>query len=340
MKRILIVGPDFYNYNKSVQDAFASIGYETKVISYIENLVRYIDIIRYHYMPKIGVNSFFNGYKKKINMEIKNTFDRFLPDMVFVIKGGILDKDLLSYMDNTIKVLWMMDSVKNIKGIQNTINDYDYRLAFEKTDVEILNNNGVPTYFMPMGLDDAIYFPKYYKHKKIDITFIGALYDGRKEFLEKLIVDLKDYNIKVYGKYLSFKNPRTFLNYFIKGFRNSFTNKTISPNEVNEIYNNSKIAINIHHGQSVYGCNPRFLEILGSGTFQIVDDNIFIKENFVENKEFVSFKNYDDLINKINYYIANEKKRVEIAEDGYQKAIENHTFKARILDILNVINFS
>lgn len=68
----------------------------------------------------------------------------------------------------------------------------------------------------------------------------------------------------------------------------------------------------------------------------IVDNNKFIDEYFSD--KVVSYKNYDDLKNKIKNYIDNKNLRASIAEKGYQEVIKNHTFTQRIKYILNKFN--
>ena len=52
----------------------------------------------------------------------------------------------------------------------------------------------------------------------------------------------------------------------------------------------------------------------------------------------MSYKNYDDLKNKIKKYIDNENLRASIAEKGYQEVIKNHTFSQCVKYILRNIN--
>lgn len=336
-EKVLIVGPDFFGYNESVQRAFEEKGYDVRVISYLENLIKKRDRILYYILPKFKINLFFNIHKRNVNKIILREYNEFNPNFVFIIKGNIIEKDTLEKMKLSKRILWLMDSIINVRDISKTIEDYDYRFMFERTDVDKLKEKNIKAYFLPMAVDQNNYYSLNKKNREIDVVFIGSLYDGRKEFLEKLSSEFKNYNIKVFGQYLDIKKPITYFKYYVLGFNKIFTNKIVTPNEVNKIYNNSKIAINIHHNQSKYGCNPRVFEILGSKTFQIVDKNNFVTDNFEVKKEIITFEDFDDLKCKIKYYISNEKERNEIVKNGYKKVRKLHTFDNRIFDVMNII---
>src|SRR3989338_10483603 len=44
---------------------------------------------------------------------------------------------------------------------------------------------------------------------------------------------------------------------------------------------------------------------------------------FTEGKDFATFKNEEELLQKINYYLKNEKEREQIAQRAYKKVTQN-----------------
>ena len=207
---------------------------------------------------------------------------------------------------------------------------------FEKTDVEKLKKEGIESFFLPLALDESVYSPINNQKKDIDLLFVGNLNSKRQSILEKLIKDFLRLNIQIYGGYVGLIPSERHFKYYFKGYKKYYKNKSITPNEVNKLYSRTKIAINIHHEQSKYGCNPRFFEILGTKTFQLVDNNKFIDEYFFD--KVVSYKSYSDLKNKIEKYLFDDITRSIIAEKGYQEVIKNHTFKQRIGYILSKLD--
>ncbi len=74
----------------------------------------------------------------------------------------------------------------------------------------------------------------------------------------------------------------------------------------------------------------RHLEILASCSFMMCQSSINELElplPLIDGKHFVSFNNKDDLLNKINFYLNNDKERMEIALNGRKVLEENYSPK-------------
>ena len=91
----------------------------------------------------------------------------------------------------------------------------------------------------------------------------------------------------------------TYVRYIFNGYRECCINRSVAPREVNAYYNRSKICLNIHHEQSQEGCNPRFFEIMGTGGFQLVDDNSYVRDKI--GSTLIRYSDYEDLKSKITY---------------------------------------
>lgn len=80
----------------------------------------------------------------------------------------------------------------------------------------------------------------------------------------------------------------------------------------------SKIALNIHFDHSVVFESFRFFEYLSQKTF-ILTEFIIDSYPFVDGVDYISF-HQDDLDEKIDYYLKNDKERDKIAGTGYTTA--------------------
>lgn len=336
MGKILIVGPIFYHYNESVKKSFEKLGFETKLIEFYDGYFESLkNKILLYLLPKIKINKFLNHYKVKLNEKILYLYNEFNPDLVLFIKGNNIFSDTLEILkQNSTLMLWMMDSIYNVPETRENINYFDYKFMFEKNDVKKLENEGIYSSFLPLGVDLEVYHPIHYLNKEIDVLFVGSLYEKRLKILEKLINDFPTFNIKIFGKYTHLRSPKKYYKYFFKKYYKYFINKNISPEKVNKLYSKSKIILNIHHEQSQLGCNPRAFEILASKSFQLVDNNLFLDNNF-NRDEIIFFDNYNNLKEKLNKYITNPHLREEISRNGYKKVIKYHTFDNRVKKMLS-----
>jgi spore maturation protein CgeB len=333
MKKILIIGPEFYDYNLSIQRAFNNLGFNTLVAGYFaDEVTSFRERISYHIA--MDKKEFFNRKKQLFNDEIIRQYNYFKPDVVFVVHGGILIADTLIKMKNCRKVFWLMDSITR-SSVAAFIELFDFIFFFEKTDVDwLLENKNIKSLFLPLALDPEAYYP-FESEKDIDILFVGALYDERINLLTKIIKEFKDRQIKIYGNYYSpLRKP---IYHIFRNDKNVFLNKNILPSKVNELYNKSKVCLNIHHSQSKFGVNQRFFEISGSRSFQLVDRKGYILENFTTD-EIMTYSGEADMMEKISFALNNFSLVNETAGNAYKKVISEHTFTDRVKYVLDVVN--
>lgn len=338
MKKILIVGPLFYGYSKSVAKAFEKENFIVELYDQwkegtIENFAEKIS----YNLTKDKEAFFFKKYEK-YNTRIRIKYEAVKPDMVFVIRGAILTKETLLFMKKSRLVLWMMDSIFTVKRTLDNIGLYDHIFLFEKEDIPLLKKQyNVTGTFLPLALDESVYFPIPSLEKDIDILFVGNLYDKRVALLNKLIERFPDKTIRIYGVY--FSRLRNIWRYLFRKDKKYYTNTTVSPEALNVLYSKTRICLNIHHNQSVYGVNQRFFEVTGAGALQVCDRHGFITDNFTDN-EIVIFDSDEDLFRIIENILADYDSYQLKTKAAYAKVTKEHTFYERIKFILKTINYS
>lgn len=336
MKKVLIIGPLFYNYCKSIGNAFEKLNIEVSILEWTENSIDNIQE-KFQYHLQKNKDLFFEGKKKIFNEKIKTSFISFKPELIFVVRGTILDRNTLHFLkeSGSLIFLWMMDSIYLTGDTLKNVRYYDHIFLFEKNEVEKLQEEfSVKSSFLPLALDEHVYFPINNKKKSIDILFVGALYPDRIAILKKIIDFFPGKNIKIYGTY--FSKLRDIKRFLFRRDKQYFTNKTVQPQILNELYSKSKICINIHHSQSVYGVNQRFFELIGSKTLQITDKRTFIVDEF-RNNEIIIYDNPDELIELLKINLKDNHDHTIIIDKAYEKVIAEHTFGARVREIIKFI---
>ena len=83
--------------------------------------------------------------------------------------------------------------------------------------------------------------------------------------------------------------------------------------------------------------NYRFLEILASGGFLLSPKNDVTSLYFEDGKEFDSYVNDVDLIDKIDFYLKNVNIAQLISSKGRKNLVSNHSFYDRLKSMLKVI---
>lgn len=107
--------------------------------------------------------------------------------------------------------------------------------------------------------------------------------------------------------------------------------------EMPYIFANSKINLNITLKSIQSGIPLRAMDIMGSGGFLLTNYQADFMDSFVPDEDFVYFSDPEDLLDKIEYYLSHEQERKEIAQNGYQKVLENYSYKKCFTNILHIV---
>jgi hypothetical protein len=109
--------------------------------------------------------------------------------------------------------------------------------------------------------------------------------------------------------------------------------------DLNRIINETAINLNINPVMSFHNKVP---EVAGAGAFFLTRrirryDQMSLDLFFKENKEVVYFDSNEDLLNKIQYYLADEQARDEIAERAREKVLAEFTCEKSAIKVINSI---
>jgi spore maturation protein CgeB len=111
-----------------------------------------------------------------------------------------------------------------------------------------------------------------------------------------------------------------------------------TPGELSNLYNISKIGINIqHHQASTHSLPIRVFDLMACKTLLMTEKSSTEALNqlgFLEDIDFVTFDTYRELKEKFSYYIHNSEHRNKIAESAYYKVLKYHDLNFRIYSSL------
>jgi hypothetical protein len=99
----------------------------------------------------------------------------------------------------------------------------------------------------------------------------------------------------------------------------------------------SKIVVNID--VDAFGSQPpnmRLIEATGAGAFLLTPFHPELKNFFEPGEEVETFRNENELISKIQYYLADSSARERIARRGQERCLRDHNHKARTAWIADI----
>ncbi len=178
--------------------------------------------------------------------------------------------------------------------------------------------------FWPLGSFDALCDPSKSEEtlladeRDIDVIFIGALHVNKMP----LLATIK----KAFGGRMRFhglasikKNVYFNLKYGFPGWV-----KPIDFSQYVSLYQRSKIGINVHNRGDYTVGGYRLFDLPANGVMQISDGGQYLEQYFEVDKEVESYRNANELIDKINYYLVHDSERECIATNGFKRVIQDY----------------
>jgi hypothetical protein len=298
-----------YNTSKRINNALIKLGHNVYQLSDR-------DIISSN-------RSIFNLSPKKIlNKKIIEIGKNFNPDLIILGHADSVKLETLRSLknkNNNLKISqWFLDPLSrngpdylnNKKRILNKIEIIDS--TFLTSDPESLDFKIKNSYFIPNPADKSFEtLDNSKKSPKNDVFFAmshgvhrGNLkpgkYDDREKMLKKLL-RVKNIKFDFYG-----------INNIQPIWGDEFLKKISL----------SKIGLNLSRGKPLkYYSSDRIAQYMANGLMTFTHEDTKYLDFFNKN-EIVTYKNLKDLINKIKYYVKNDKKRKFIANNGKKKYLK------------------
>lgn len=167
--------------------------------------------------------------------------------------------------------------------------------------------------------------------RDIDVIFIGAMHINKMP-LFALLKKALGRRFHLYGLTSIKRNIYFNVKY---GFP-----KWVRPVDFREyvpLYQRSRIGINIHNRGDYTVGSYRLFDLPANGVMQISDGGPYLEHFFAMEKEIVSYRTADELIDKIRYYLEHDDERNEIALNGYRRVEREHRLKCRMREVGDLI---
>lgn len=103
------------------------------------------------------------------------------------------------------------------------------------------------------------------------------------------------------------------------------------------VYYSSKINLNITLRSIASGVPERVYDVMSVGGFVLSNWQEEIPDLFVEDKEIVTYRTPEELLDKTDYYLKHETERLKIAVNGYQKVKRCYTYDKQLQKLLDKI---
>jgi len=260
--------------------------------------------------------------REKLNIEkIRNLFYSFDPDIVFMQTQSD-NPELLSLVaemsKKSVVINWSGDVRDPIPEWYYKFDKYCVTCFSNMRDVRQMNGE-----YLQIGIDPEIYY--FQKKEKIyDIVFMAN---------RSMSFPLSPYRIQVV-EFLKRKYGDRFK--IFGNWPGADGNLMKSQHEEAEIYRHSKIGISVSHFDIERYFSDRLLRIMACGCLALSHHYTDIELDFKPGEQLETFKDFDELKRKIDYYLANDRERELIAARGILKVQRSFTTKNMVQDIIKI----
>lgn len=310
----------FHNHQCRIFDIYDGNIYKLRIGNYAKTL----DYIARRYSDRYDVDVFTRLSRRVIE---------YTPDLVICVYRFIhpsFVKQVRSVLN--CKIIHVNpDSLTTFEFQQIFASDYDVWFSKDPFIVRFMRDN--------MRLNAKLYneafnkrmhlkpdVPKleYEKEYNIDVMTYGTMYPYRCRMLKHVLdagIRLKIYGVK----------PRRF---YDSSLDEAYQDKYIIGTEKAHLLYGAKIAFNQMTYSEIESVNNRFFEANGAGAFQLCDYRPILNDLLPVDPELVSFRNIDEGIDKIKYYLSHDQERASIAQKVYDHFAENYSYGSLIKYIL------
>lgn len=268
------------------------------------------------------------GLKKELEKKNWEVLLHLLPewesdefyDVVLVLRG------LSKYQpqEKHFNIMWNISHPATIP--LEEYEEYDHIFIASKYWADKINKLvDVPTEVLLQCTDPELFYPDYSQEYVHDLLFVG---NSRKIF-RKILKDLlpTSYDLAIYGKgWEEFIDQK-----YIKG-------EHIPNHKLRKAYSSCKILLNDHWDdmREKGFISNRLFDAFACESF-IISDKVRDAKNFF-GESLVTYENPEELHYLVEYFSSNEPEKKKNSKKMRNFVIENHTFKVRVDQILNMMN--
>ena len=176
---------------------------------------------------------------------------------------------------------------------------------------------GARPIYLPEGANPQIHKP-YDIEKTINVSFVGQCYGNR----ATIITELQNRGIAV------------------KAYGIGWPDGPLTTEEMVKMYSKSKINLGfggIAGHKDTFCLKGRDFEIPMSGGLYLTEDHPELSQAFQTGVEILTYKDFDDLVGKIKYYLNHPEEAEFVRRSGYRRALREHSWTMRFEKIFQLI---
>lgn len=290
-----LFSPGYGRYKRGLCDALSGVGivYELDYLAYPETFIKTVA----NFQPHVILTQFHGA--DVITPEALAEARTFAPNAVVVNWNGDVYADQLT-----------------APAMLELLRQVDLQLVVNADVLPFYEREGIAAAYWQIGFEpvpDALPFAPAH-----DLLFMANAYSESRKQLAKVLREITP-NVGLYGYGWEVASGQTFYD-FAAGAA---------------LYRNAKISVGDNQYADRGFVSNRLFEALANGSFLLHQVVPGLEEltGLIDGTHYVSWRDYDDLRGKVDFYLHNEAERRRIAENGERFVRKAHGFDARVREL-------
>ncbi|EIT84634.1 protein CgeB [Fictibacillus macauensis ZFHKF-1] len=271
---------------------------------------------------------------------------RFQPHVVLTTVGFLLPEELLSWLEEKQihRAIWFTEDPHYMDTTVTLASRYDVVFSIEENAVNEYKKRGhLHAYHVPLAADVHTFVPSQEEIKKeFDLCLIGYPYENRKQLISHILEHT------TYSIFLGGDEWRQFFGQEKHQARVTIE-PYIAPKDTVSYFHRSSIILNPQrpHDLSMnentlnieaYNVNNRTFDLAACQAFQLLSYRDRLPFGMKEHTHLALYKNEEDCLKKIDYYLQRPKARQKLCQAAYDTIQSFHTYKHRAETISTILS--
>jgi hypothetical protein len=207
---------------------------------------------------------------------------------------------------------------------------YDLMISSLPNFVYHFIRQGVPSELHRFGFEPAVLERLGEVKESISVSFVGSLFHSHASRRRWLDYVRQGVHVEVWGQGVNGLLKESPVISCYPG--------TAWGLEMYRILQRSQITLNHHIDVAEsYANNMRLFEATGVGTLLITDWKKNLHEMFNSGKEVVAYRNPEECIEFIQYYLEHDEERKAIARAGQERTLREHNYYQRMQELVDIV---
>ncbi|MCH9001847.1 MAG: glycosyltransferase [Planctomycetes bacterium] len=308
-------------------DCLDSLGCRTDAV------ILYADRLMERWAAEHGVTLTGNVHDQRRQF-VAECVRRFKPDILYVFEWSPLGDAFLADVKRHVRLL--VGQIASPLRPDRTYAATDLMISSWPPIVDYFRREGKTSAYINLAFDERVLDRLPAVAPRYDVTFVGGFapsHPTRIAWLDRL---LRDVDIDVFGYGLDTVPQDSPICEHHRG--------PVWGYRMYETLQRSRITLNLHAVNDVRGTvmtnvanNLRLYEATGVGTCLLTDAKDNLHELLDPTGEVVAYRDDDDCVEKIRYFLDHEDERRTIAAAGQRRTLRDHTYTVRMAELLDVL---